>query len=88
MSYNYAEYRASVFTEEGVTMLLKIRDKTRRLLAEAGAARCDKMIAGCAGLNWNMLACVDRLVEMGEIYEIPNTKSTAGQHRLFTSFDA
>lgn len=85
--YIYSDYKPFVFTEGGSVMLLKIRDKTKSLIANAGVARCDKMMAGCTGLNWHMLACVDRLVEMGDIHEIPNTMSGAGQHRVFISFD-
>lgn len=88
MAYDYATERPKVFTEDGVTMLLKIRDNTKALIAKAGVARCDKMIAGCSGDSWTMLACVDRMVEMNEIHEIPNPMSGAGQHRVFVSFDA
>lgn len=87
MSYSYATQRSRVFTEDGVTMLLKIRDTTKELIKKAGVARCDKMMAGCTGDSWDMLACIDRLVEMGDIHEIPNTMSGAGQHRVFISFD-
>ncbi len=87
MAYNYATQKPNIFTEDGQTMFLKIRDTTKALIAKAGVARSDKMMAGCSGDSWNMLACVDRLVELGEIHEIPNTMSGAGQHRVFISFD-
>lgn len=87
VAYDYKTQRANVFTEEGQTMFLKIRDTTKALIASAGVARCDKMTAGNSGNVWDMLACVDRLLELGEIREIPNTLSTAGQHRIFTSFN-
>lgn len=87
MAYDYATQRPNVFTEDGTTMLLKIRDQTKALIAKAGVARSDKMMAGCTGDSWDMLACIDRLVEMGDIHEIPNTMSRAGQHRVFISFD-
>ena len=85
MSYHYATQKPKVFTEEGQVMFLKIRDQTKRLLAQSGAAMCEKMTAGCTGDGWDMLACVDRLVELGEIVEVPNTTSRAGQHRLFVA---
>lgn len=87
MGYDYATQRPKVFTEDGVSMPLKIRDTTKALIARAGVARSDKMMAGCSGDVWDMLACIDRLVEMGDIHEIPNTMSRAGQHRVFISFD-
>jgi hypothetical protein len=87
MTYDYATQRPNVFTESGSVMLMKIRDNTKSLISKAGVARSDKMMAGCSGDSWDMLACIDRLVEIGEIHEIPNTMSRAGQHRLFISFD-
>ena len=87
MAYNYAVQRPNVFTEDGQVMFLKIRDTAHALISKSGAATCSKIISGCTGDSWDMLACVDRLVEIGEILEVPNTLSGAGQHRLFTSFD-
>lgn len=84
MSYNYQRERPSLFTEAGQILFLKIRDKTKHLLQTAGAARCQEMIAGNAGDSWEMLACVDRLVELEEIREI--TPSTVmAQHRVFVT---
>lgn len=66
MSYSYATQRPNVFTESGQKMFLQIRDKAKELIARSGAASCDKIICGCSGDSWDMLACVDRLVELGE----------------------
>lgn len=88
MGYDYQTQRPRVFSEGGVTMLLKIRDHAKALIAQAGAARSDKLMAAAgSGDTWDMLACMDRLVETGELHEIPNTMSRAGQHRIFISFD-
>jgi hypothetical protein len=87
MAYDYKTQRANVFTEDGQVMFLKIRDTTKELIKKAGVARSDKMMAGCTGDVWNMLACIDRLVELGDVHEIPNSMSGAGQHRVFISFD-
>lgn len=87
MSYDYATQRPNVFTEDGQVMFLKIRDNAKRLIAIAGAATAGRMMNGCTGDSWNMLACVDRLVELREIFEVPNTLSRAGQHRIFIIFD-
>ena len=80
--YEYGNQRARVFTEEGQVMFLKIRDKTRDLLDISGAARSGKMISGVTGDAWDMLACVDRLVELGEIRELTGP-DVAGQDRVF-----
>ena len=83
MPYRYEEQRENLFTDEGQRMFLKIRDSAQRLLAQSGAAMCSKIIAGASGDGWLMMACVDRLVELGELVEVPNSQSRAGQHRLF-----
>jgi hypothetical protein len=63
-------------------MFLKIRDQARFLLQQSDAVMCGKLL--CAtGDSWAMLACIDRLVELGELREVPNTYSGAGQHRIF-----
>ena len=87
MAYEYAVQRPHVFTEDGQVMFLKIRDNAKALIAKSGAATCEKIIGGCTGDSWDMLACIDRLVELKEILEVPNTLSRAGQHRLFVTFD-
>ena len=81
--YDYKEQKSAIFSEAGQRMFLKIRDHTKELLAKAGAVRCQEMMAGAGGGDsWNMLACVDRLVELGEIREIPQERC-AWEHRVF-----
>lgn len=88
MSYNYAEERSAIFTEDGQRQFLEIRDRCKWLLKIAGAASMSMIISGKTGDSWQMMACVDRLVELGEITEIKNTYSGAGQHRLFVEAGA
>lgn len=83
MSYRYAEQRPHVFTEEGQVMFLAIRDKAKELVARSGAVTSGKLMGCTTGDAWHMLACIDRLVELGELVEVPNTVSGAGQHRIF-----
>ena len=83
--YNYQEERERVFTEQGQQMFLKIRDNVQRLLKESGAVMLQNAISCVSGDSWLMLACVDRLVELKEIKEIPQ-HNAAGQHRIFTAY--
>lgn len=85
MPYDYATERPKIFTEDGQTMFLKIRDNAKRLLGEAGAVRCQELVGGCSGDSWQMLACVDRLVELGELREVTVRERVAGQHRVFVA---
>lgn len=82
MSYDYAEQRPTLFTDDGQKMFLRIRDKTSELLKVAGACRAQEMMVG-GGDSWEMMACVDRLVELGEIWEVSKDMRVMGQHRVF-----
>lgn len=81
MGYSYETERPKLFTEDGQVMLLKIRDNVQRLLKEAGAVRADRAIESVGGDSWLMLACLDRLVELGEIRRV--SEGTCGQHQVF-----
>jgi hypothetical protein len=83
MSYSYEKLRGSVFTEDGQVMFLKIRDNAKALLAKSGAVTSGKLMGGCTGDSWTMMACIDRLVELKELIEVPNPTSSWGQHRIF-----
>lgn len=82
MAYLYEDLKPTLFTERGQEKFLKVRDKTKSLLSLAGACRLEEMISGAFGDSWELLACVDRLVELGEIREITGS-GVAGQHRVF-----
>jgi len=80
--YNYQSERPFLFTDEGQRKLLQVRDHVAILLKTAGAIRMQEAVSKCTGSSWESLACVDRLVELGEIVEIP-LENCAGQHRVF-----
>ena len=83
MKYIYEEEKPFLFTDDGQRMFLKIRDNAKRLLREAGAFTLGSAIqAASSGSSWQMIACVDRLVELGEIREITGD-DVAGQFRVF-----
>ena len=85
MSYDYQKERPGLFTDEGQRMLLRVRDRAQRLLRESGAVRLQEMIKGETGSSWQMMACADRLVELGELREIEQAGYVPGQYRLFVS---
>lgn len=84
MPYQYAKERPSVFTEEGQILFLCIRDRVKSLLRTAGAARCQEILYGCTGDSGVMLACIDRLVEIGELKEVTQGYEIAAQYRIYT----
>lgn len=83
--YNYQTERPKLFTEEGQIMFMKIRDKAHKLLKEAGAFSAGHVTgAGGSGDSWTMIACIDRLVELGEIIELTDD-SWWGQYKVYAS---
>lgn len=82
MSYRYDDLRPKLFTEDGQVMFLKVRDNVQRLLREAGAVRAQEAWSTVTGDSWLMLACLDRLVELGEVREV-SPPGSWGQSRLF-----
>lgn len=84
MAYEYQKEREWIFTDDGQRMFLEIRDRVHRLLNSAGAVRMQEATSGTSGDSWRQLACVDRMVELGEIREVPQ-QACAGQYRIFVS---
>ena len=68
--YQYTKELERLFTDEGQRTFLLIRDRVQRLLQQAGACTMGKAIYGSTGDTWLMMACVERLVELGEIEEV------------------
>jgi len=81
MAYDYQTERPWVFTDEGQRQLLSIRDLIRGHIKVAGCCTIEKAIMGQVGSSWGMLACVDRLKELGEIKIIPNPNGVT-QHGI------
>ena len=83
--YKYEEQRSTIFSDEGQRMFLEIRDRAQKMFTTSGAAKLENMISGTSGDTFMMLACIDRLVELGEIKEIPTTGIARAQDRVFVS---
>ena len=81
--YNYRTERGALFTEDGQKDFLRIRDNVEGLLKKAGAFKLTAAWEGVTGNSWFMMACVDRLVEIGEIKELTGN-NVQGQDRVFT----
>lgn len=66
MAYDYQKERSKVFTEEGQVAFLAIRDNMNHYCDQAGAVGFLKATDGTCSDGWLRIACVDRLVELGE----------------------
>jgi hypothetical protein len=80
--YNYEVEKRNIFSEDGIKMLLSIRDNVKCFLKRSGAVRLGEAIAGQTGDSWTMIACIDYLVELGELKEITDSQCMC-QHRVF-----
>lgn len=83
--YAYETEKPRLFTESGQVMFLAIRDAARKLLSMAGAFRQQELLlyAKTGGDTWQQSACIDRLVELGEIVEVK--RDCWQQYRVFTT---
>lgn len=79
--YSYETEKQWVFTDEGQRQFLRVRDHVAKCLKLAGVVRMQEATAPISGDNWSQMACVDRLVELGELVEIQT--DGASQHRVF-----
>jgi len=84
--YNYEKIKPEIFKEENQKLFLAIRDQIFKKLKICGAITLKYAIQmppkiGCMD-SFTAMACVDRLVELGEIKEIPTSGPT--QNKIFT----
>jgi hypothetical protein len=85
MSYDYQKEREKLFTDDGQRQLLEIRDRVQGLLKTAGAFRLSEAVKDSSGSSWLHIACIDRLVELGEIVELKRDTGCWAQFRIFTT---
>lgn len=84
--YIYKVEREKLLTDEGQRLFLKIRDRVQYLLQTAGAFRMMEAFIGIGGDSWQMIACIERMVELKEIVECSNPASRATQHSVYTNY--
>lgn len=83
--YNYNEQKAKLFTTEGVKMLMQISANAKRLTDIAGCATIEKVISCASGDTWTMLACIDYLIEIGELRKVHQALSCLSQYEIVAS---
>lgn len=75
-NYNYEDMRPELFNEDGVELLMQVRDHSSKLLFQAGAYTFEKVMRTISGDTWLKMAALDYMVERKEIrlvYEPSNT---------------
>jgi len=84
MPYNYQEQKKEwLFTDNGQRQFLAVRDRVKVLLESAGAFMMARVLDMRID-DWNLMTCVDRLVELDEIKEVTRPDCVS-QHRIFTA---
>ena len=82
--YNYEDLKPELFTEGFQPKFLEVRDTVRDLISVNKVFRLDALITIVTGDSWLIVACVDRLVELGEITEVLEVRGCVPlQHRIF-----
>lgn len=70
MGYDYKAEQPKLFTQDGIKVLLQVRDRTQMLLKSAGAFRELEALTGIGGDSWLLMACLDWLIEEGRIVRL------------------
>ena len=85
--YNYEDEKVKLFTPEKTSLLFAIRDQVPRMIKISGACTMEKASSLPSGVgaatNWEMMACIDYLVELGEIREVKQSHPHPTNHRIF-----
>lgn len=83
--YDYQKEKAKLFTDEGSRSFTRNRDTVLEAVGKTGAIRCAEAVQYFirdGSDSWFKLACLDRMVELGDICEVPRGE-VAGQDRVF-----
>lgn len=84
MSYQYTELRPKMFTEEGQLRVLGVVRKARECIECSGAVLAERLLSAAgSGNTWEMMAAVDRLVELKMLRDITVGLAVAWQERVF-----
>lgn len=83
MPYTYQEEKPKLLTDDGQRLFLRFRDRAQSLLKASGAVRAHELMSGFSGDSWVLLACVDRLVELGELRLIEQADLVATQYQIY-----
>ena len=83
--YNYEIEKLKLDTAEGKHVFYHVKETIKNLLSLAGAVRMEEALNKISGDSWTQIACMDRLVELGELKEITDGHDACDQDRVFVS---
>ena len=83
MSYEYKEIKPQLLgSEDGLKVVLFIRDRAIFLLAKSGAFKASSVFEEFTGDMWLALAALDLMVELEELHELTDDSVSPGD-RVF-----
>lgn len=83
--YQYKDYKKFLASPKGFDLFIEVRDIARELFKTREAITMGEVIGRVKSGGhdtWEMLACVDRMVERKELFEVSRS-DVAGQYRTF-----
>jgi len=88
MSYDYQREKGYTLTDEGSKEVIKLKNYIDNIIDKSGVMTAEACMEGCnCGTNWQQLACIDRLVEIGELFEVNlGYEELMGQARIFAKW--
>ena len=82
VEYNYEVVKPELLTDKGQRLLLQVRDRAISFCDVSGAFTAVSVTNGIPGDQWLMMACIDRLIELGEFEYINPEESFFPQRVL------
>lgn len=84
MSYSYEQERAKVLAPERQDQFIHGRDRLLKAIEPTGAILWMKAMQFFnTGSSWTDMACVDRMVELGDLRRVHQNGRVSGQYEVF-----
>ena len=83
MAYKYEECKPNLLNKEELKRFLEVRDIVKDEIDAVGMVVMGAVMMRALGDTWKVMACVDMLVEIGEIVETTQKNGTWAQEREF-----
>lgn len=87
MSYCYQTEKHYTLTDKGQRDVIAVLEYINKTISKHGAVRLLEIMENVkfhTMSSWERVACVDRVIEIGKIYEVTLGMDVAGQYRIFS----
>ena len=83
MTYKYEESKPNLLDKEELKRFLEVRDIVKDEIDSVGMVVMGAVMMRTLGDTWKTMACVEMLVEIGEIVETTQESGALAQEREF-----